>query len=100
MAGKKTNSVDTVLSSRRNIYGEFRDNAEVTQNLMHILSRKFIDINSGEAWDKIPDTQKVAMYMICHKLARIVCGDPNYTDNWLDIAGYATLVINELENKK
>ena len=34
--------------------------------------------------------------MITNKMARIVNGDPNYIDNWHDIAGYATLVEQEL----
>jgi hypothetical protein len=35
--------------------------------------------------------------MICHKMARIMNGDPNYVDSWADIAGYATLVANRLK---
>ena len=34
--------------------------------------------------------------MICHKLGRIINGDPNYDDSWLDIAGYAQLIVNRL----
>jgi hypothetical protein len=34
--------------------------------------------------------------MIQHKIARILNGDPTYTDNWHDIAGYATLVEQHL----
>jgi len=30
--------------------------------------------------------------MILHKIARILNGDPEYSDNWHDIAGYATLI--------
>lgn len=35
--------------------------------------------------------------MIFHKIARILNGDPNYADSWVDIAGYAKLVADELE---
>ena len=35
--------------------------------------------------------------MIAHKIGRILNGDPNYADSWVDIAGYAQLVANELE---
>jgi hypothetical protein len=38
--------------------------------------------------------------MICHKLGRIVNGDPNYADSWIDIAGYAKLVADRLEGKE
>jgi len=34
--------------------------------------------------------------MILHKIARIVNGDPDYTDSWHDIAGYAKLVEDRL----
>jgi len=33
-------------------------------------------------------------------MARIVNGDSNYIDNWHDIAGYATLVEQELSVTK
>jgi hypothetical protein len=37
-----------------------------------------------------------ALEMICHKIARVLNGDPNHHDHWHDIAGYATLVANRL----
>jgi hypothetical protein len=40
--------------------------------------------------------QQEALDMICHKIGRIVNGDPNYADSWVDIAGYATLVADRL----
>lgn len=44
--------------------------------------------------------QKEAMEMICVKISRICHGDANEPDHWKDIAGYATLVYNELEKNK
>lgn len=37
--------------------------------------------------------------MIAGKIARIINGDPNYVDSWHDIAGYATLIEQELKEK-
>ena len=37
-----------------------------------------------------------ALDLIATKLARIITGDPDYSDNWHDIAGYATLVEQEI----
>jgi hypothetical protein len=34
--------------------------------------------------------------MIAHKIGRILNGDPNYADSWIDIAGYAQLVADRL----
>jgi hypothetical protein len=33
--------------------------------------------------------QREAIDMICHKLGRILSGDPSHPDHWLDIQGYA-----------
>jgi hypothetical protein len=46
----------------------------------------------------MPD-QREALEMIAHKIARIVNGDPNYADSWLDIAGYAQLVADRLNER-
>lgn len=37
--------------------------------------------------------------MIQHKIARILNGGKSHVDNWHDIAGYATLVENELRGE-
>ena len=50
-------------------------------------------------FDFAPD-QLEAVNMIVNKLARIYNGDPNYSDSWRDIAGYATLVADRLDNDK
>lgn len=44
--------------------------------------------------------QWYALQMICSKMARIVNGNPDEIDHWKDIAGYAELVVIELEGKK
>jgi hypothetical protein len=37
--------------------------------------------------------------MVAHKIARIINGDPNYSDSWVDVAGYAKLVADRLDGK-
>lgn len=37
--------------------------------------------------------------MVQHKVARILNGDPRYDDNWVDIAGYSTLVAQRLKQQ-
>ena len=36
--------------------------------------------------------------MIAHKLARIINGGSKFIDNWRDLAGYAKLIADYLEN--
>jgi hypothetical protein len=50
-----------------------------------------------EGKTRIAADQIEALDMICHKIGRILNGDPNYADSWVDIAGYAKLVADRLE---
>ena len=38
--------------------------------------------------------------MIASKLARIVIGNSNHRDSWIDIAGYAKLVADSIEKSE
>ena len=48
-------------------------------------------------WDRLSADQRESLEMVQHKVARILNGDPNYADSWVDIAGYAKLVADRLE---
>ena len=87
-----TDNVDSVLSERGARYGKFVGHAVVAQDLKLVIRLAL------EERDKLlgPDQQE-ALDMICHKIARIVNGDPNYSDSWIDIAGYAKLVADRLD---
>ena len=84
-------SVDQTLTERGDRYGKFVNQASASQALKNVLShqlrirQKHLD----------PDMQE-ALEMILHKIARIINGDPNYTDSWHDIGGYAKLVEDRL----
>jgi DNA-binding transcriptional regulator GbsR (MarR family) len=86
-----TDIVET-LTERGSRYGTFTGHAEATQTLKAIFRSKM-----GEKWDRLADDQKESLEMIAHKLGRIINGDPNYADSWVDIAGYAKLVADRLE---
>lgn len=47
-------------------------------------------------WELLQPFQVEALEMIAHKIGRILNGDPNYDDSWVDIAGYAKLVADRL----
>lgn len=40
-----------------------------------------------------------ALDIITQKIGRIINGDANYADSWQDIAGYAQLVANRLNDE-
>ncbi len=85
-------TIDEILAQRGSRYGTFKRHAEVAQHLKNVLFK----YRCREAFD---DDQVEALEMICHKLGRIINGDPDYTDSWVDIAGYAQLVADRLEGK-
>ena len=84
--------ITEILTERGTRYGKFKDHAKVAQRLKSILSD-----HVKKRGIVIDDDQAEALEMICHKLARIVNGDPDYADSWVDIAGYATLVADRLQ---
>jgi hypothetical protein len=49
--------------------------------------------------DLYPDQAEGIGYDCFTKVSRIVNGDPNHIDSWIDIAGYATLVADRLQGK-
>jgi hypothetical protein len=52
----------------------------------------------AEGWKRLSMGQREALEMLAHKVARILAGDCNHRDHWMDIGGYAELVVRELEN--
>lgn len=81
--------IRATLNERGKRYGRFTGHAAVTQALKSVMFNSRPDF--GLAAD-----QREALEMIAHKIGRIVNGDPDYVDNWADIAGYATLVADRL----
>jgi hypothetical protein len=88
----KATDVAETLKARGDKYGTFVGHAAITQTLKRAI------YEHAKAHDKtFTDDQVEALDMICHKIGRIVNGDPNYADSWIDIAGYAKLVADRLE---
>jgi hypothetical protein len=94
-APKALEGIDATLAERGSKYGKFIDHAAVTCKLKNTLRSHAAML--GKSF--LPD-QAEALDMICHKLGRIVNGDPDYADSWVDIAGYAKLVADRLESGK
>jgi hypothetical protein len=85
-------NIVATLTERGTRYGKFSGHAQVTQEIKRVMARH------AAALDKtFTDSQWEALEMIAHKIGRIVNGDPDYADSWIDIAGYAKLVADELQ---
>jgi len=84
--------VDETLDERAKDYGKFKDGAALMQGIKRLLA------DHAAIHDKtFADDQWEALEMILHKIGRIVNGNPDKVDHWVDIAGYAKLVADRLE---
>jgi hypothetical protein len=87
--------ITEILQERGKRYGKFKDHALIAQRLKYVV-HDAISVRCAE----FEDDQTEALDMICHKIARILNGDPNYADSWIDIAGYAQLVADRLQGNE
>lgn len=77
-------TVAATLEARAQTYGDFTENATISQEIKNILRKQ-------PNWLSLSRPHKESLEMIAQKIARILNGDPEYKDNWHDIAGYAQL---------
>ena len=85
-----TNIEDT-LKDRGSRYGEFTGHAKITQDLKFIMRQ-------SPNWPLLSEDKKEALEMTAHKIGRILNGDPEYKDSWVDIEGYIHLVSVTLKD--
>jgi len=82
-------SIEKTLKQRQKTHGDFATHAKISQELKAVLWKY--------DYQELAPDQCEALEMICHKIARILNGNPNTNDHWHDIAGYATLVDERLK---
>lgn len=88
LTSELADGVEKLLSTREATHGDYANTARVAQILKRILTGEMGD-------EKYTDRQRESLDLICTKLARIVSGNANEPDHWLDIAGYAKIAIDE-----
>tara|TARA_R110002124_G_C8789351_1_gene501481 strand:+ start:182 stop:787 length:606 start_codon:yes stop_codon:yes gene_type:complete len=85
--GMKT---EELITERGSKYGEFTDNASVSQQLKYVLRQQ-------DGWINLLGIQQEAIDMTFVKMARMTNGDSTYVDNVDDILGYWQLVKERME---
>lgn len=86
-------NVDATLAQRGGRYGLFVDNSKVYVQFMSMVEQ-------SPNYQRLSPAARHALGNIGTKLARLLTGDPDYHDNWLDIAGYATLMAKICQGEK
>lgn len=84
MSDENNTNISDTLNERGSRYGDFTDNARVSESLMDTL-------RSEEGYQNLRPIHRAALNVIMQKASRIVNGNPEYKDNWHDIEGYAKL---------
>jgi len=74
-------------------YGPFIDNAIIAQDIKETF-------RATPNWDKLNAAQKEGLDLIAMKISRILSGDPDYEDNWLDAEGYLRLARHKWEKDR
>lgn len=98
-------SLDQTLEERGSRYGKFSGHAEITQAIKRVMRGQGAKLTEAgkerlaAKWEVLTDSQREALEMAAHKIGRILNGDPNYDDSWVDIAGYAQLIVQELRDE-
>ena len=82
--------LETILEQRAGRYGEFKEHATITQAIKNCMK-------NSKNWGTLSADKMESLEMISHKIGRILNGDPEYADSWIDIAGYAKLISDKLE---
>jgi hypothetical protein len=90
--GDKADEIDSILKQRASTHGDYVEQAYVTQVLKNI-------IHGQRQWNDLNAPMRESLEMICHKIGRIMSGDPCTKDHWFDIAGYAKLIADKLPPK-
>jgi len=82
-------SLTDILEDRGASYGDYTSQALVAQRLKRI-------VHSAQTRADMGAVQRESLDLICTKMSRILTGDPRHVDSWVDIAGYAQLVVDRL----
>lgn len=86
-------NVDNTLDERGKNYGEYINLATISQSFKAVL-------RDSPNWKALSHDMQESLDMICHKMARILNGNPYHFDSWHDIIGYARLIESELDKDK
>lgn len=82
-------TIEAMLAERGASYGEYADGAKIAMDMFAVAQ-------AGPSYQAMTAAQQYAVFMILAKLSRMLNGNPNEPDNFRDIIGYSTLVLETL----
>lgn len=85
-------NIDKILNERGSRYGKFTGLSLIAQNIKSAMRH-------SPNWQRLPEDMKEALEMIATKMGRVLNGDPTHLDHWIDVTGYAQLVVDRLRGE-
>ncbi len=86
--------VQETLEQRGEVYGDYKGSVSVRSEIMAIIVYRYVTTH-GKI---MPKSDEIRIYDIVNKISRLAVS-PKHIDTWLDIAGYATLAKEELDEQ-
>jgi hypothetical protein len=86
-------TTDQLLEQRGKTHGSFEQNAAISQAIKALF-------HSYGHYPTENPVQCEALDMIALKLSRILSGQANYADHWLDLAGYSRLAAEACNERR
>lgn len=83
---------EEIIAERAKTHGDYSTTASIAQSLKR-------QMRAAVGWHSLSDVQKESLEMVAVKVARILSGDASEPDHFRDIAGYAQLVVADLEDR-
>ena len=84
--------IEKILDTRAEQYGTFIRSADIAIKLKQVIHNAMVREDT-----KLYPDQLQALDMIATKIGRVLTGNPSHIDSWIDIAGYAKLVVDRLQ---
>ena len=82
-------TIEPPLAARHETHGDYTDTAQIAQHLK-------TTIRNARNWARLSNDKREALDLIMTKVARIMSGEPNEPEHWLDLEGYARLARERL----
>jgi hypothetical protein len=83
-------TINDTLNERATTHGDYKEQAAFAQHFKRMM-------RAGRNWERLDFHQAQSLEAFCDKISRVLCGNFNEIDHWRDVAGYAQLVVRELE---
>jgi hypothetical protein len=76
-----------IIKEREKTHGNYQTQSALAQKFKKVFRQ-------SPNWGNLNEPQTEALEAIAVKLARLLAGDVNYKDHWIDIQGYAFLAAD------